>query len=51
MTASDDDGAGELFDGHGEYEHVGPTKARIRMGVLIFGGILIATVIGGMFLY
>jgi hypothetical protein len=51
MTASGDDGEAHLFDGHGEYQHVGITRAKVRVAVLVFGSILIITVVGGMFLY
>lgn len=51
MTLPDDREARDMHDGHGDYEHVGLTKAQSRIGVLIFGGILVFAVISGMFLY
>jgi hypothetical protein len=51
MTFRDDGDAGDLFDGHGDYQHVGPNRARMRLAVLIVGGVLVAAIIGGMFLY
>ena len=40
-----------MFDGHGDYEHVGLTKVQTRIGVLIIGGLMLFAVISGMFLY
>ena len=51
MTFLDDGDASDLFDGHGDYEHSGPDRSQMRLAVLIVGGMLVAAVIGGMFLY
>ena len=51
MTFLDDGDAGDLFDGHGDYEHVGRDRSQMRLAVLIVGGLLVVAVIGGMFLY
>ena len=51
MTLANDKDRGDSSDGHGDYEHVRPARTRVRLGVVIFGGILIAAVVGGMFLY
>jgi hypothetical protein len=51
MTFQDDGEPSRPFDGHGDYEHVGPNRSQMRIAVLIVGVILLAAVIGGMFLY
>ena len=51
MTSSEDPDSRDLFDGHGDYEHVGFSKAKTRIGVLIIGTLLLFAVISGMFLY
>jgi hypothetical protein len=51
VTFLDDGDASDLFDGHGDYEHAGPGRSQMRLAVLIVGGMLVAAVIGGMFLY
>jgi hypothetical protein len=51
MTFLDDGDASQPFEGHGDYEHVGPNRSQMRLAVLIVGGVLLAAVIGGMFLY
>jgi hypothetical protein len=51
MNSSDDREERDMHDGHGDYEHVGLTKAQARIGVLVIGGILLFAVISGMFLY
>jgi hypothetical protein len=51
MTFTEDDDASQLFDGHGEYQHVGISRVPVRIGVVVIGAMLIAAVISGMFLY
>jgi hypothetical protein len=51
MTYWDDGDASDLFDGHGDYQHVRRNRSQMRLAVLIVCGMLIAAVIGGMFLY
>jgi hypothetical protein len=51
LTFLDDDGAGDLFDGHGDHQHVRMSRSTLRLGVFVFGSMLIAAVVSGMFLY
>ena len=51
MTFLDDGGSGDLFDGHGDHQHIRMPRSKLRVGVLVFGFILVTAVIGGMFLY
>ena len=51
MTFLDDGDTSHLFDGHGDYEHVVPNRFHMRLVVCIIGVMLVAAVVGGMFLY